>query len=65
MIQHQDMIARTSLVNFGVLVIDAPDGDFEAGFAHDGHTCEHENLANALVMKQMICYINKTLLLFV
>ena len=45
------MIARTSLVNFGVLVIDAPDGDFEAGFAHDGHTCEHENLANALVMK--------------
>ena len=59
------MIARTSLADFGVLVVDAIDGDYEASFGHDGQTCEHENLSNALVMKQMICYINKTLLLFI
>jgi len=59
------MITGTSQADVAILVVAAPAGEFEAGFASEapgvtpGQTKEHAILASTLGVKQMIVAINK------
>lgn len=55
----KNMITGTSQADVAILVIDASQGNFEAGMSKDGQTREHALLAYTLGLKQMIVLINK------
>ncbi|CAH6419229.1 Translation elongation factor Tu/EF-1A [uncultured virus] len=55
----KNMITGTSQADCAILVIAAPQGEFEAGISKNGQTREHALLAFTLGVKQMIVAINK------
>ena len=55
----KNMITGTSQADCAILMIAAPQGEFEAGISKNGQTREHALLAYTLGVKQMIVCINK------
>ena len=55
----KNMITGTSQADCAILMIAAPQGEFEAGFSKDGQTREHALLAFTLGVKNVIVCINK------
>jgi len=55
----KNMITGTSQADVGMLVVAAPQGEFEAGISKDGQTREHALLAFTLGVKQLIVLVNK------
>lgn len=55
----KNMITGTSQADVALLVIAAPEGEFEAGISCDGQTREHILLAYTLGVRQLIVSINK------
>ena len=55
----KNMITGTSQADCALLMIAAPQGEFEAGFCKEGQTREHALLAFTLGVKQVIVCINK------
>jgi translation elongation factor EF-Tu-like GTPase len=53
------MIAGATLADFGLLVIDASPGAFEAGFAPLGQTREHAMLVRSLGVQKLVVAVNK------
>ena len=53
------MIMGASMADYGVLVISAKKGEFEAGFEKGGQTLEHAILAKSLGIEKLIVGINK------
>jgi elongation factor 1-alpha len=55
----KNMITGTSQADVAILVINAGEGEFEAGISKNGQTREHALLAFTLGVKQMIVVINQ------
>jgi elongation factor 1-alpha len=55
----KNMITGTSQADAAILMVAAPQGEFEAGISKDGQTREHALLAFTLGVKQMIVCTNK------
>jgi len=55
----KNMITGTSQADCALLMIAAPQGEFEAGISEEGQTREHALLAYTLGVKQMIVCVNK------
>jgi len=55
----KNMITGTSQADVAILVINAGEGEFEAGISKNGQTREHALLAFTLGVKQMIVVLNQ------
>jgi len=54
-----NMIQGAALADYGILVISAKKGEFEAGFEGEGQTREHVQLAKSLGIYKLVVAINK------
>ena len=55
----KNMITGTSQADAAILMIAAPQGEFESGWSLNGQTREHALLAYTMGVKQMICCVTK------
>lgn len=55
----KNMISGTSAADVGILVVPAPQAEFEEAFSEKGQAKEHALIAFTLGVKQLIVVINK------